>query len=87
MLQAAVDGRRCSSSGGGVGGGGVACALTVHDGRDHNLVKEMRDEGELHELLRRVAGLASAPAAASEEEEESGAIAEGFVGFRDCGDL
>ena len=47
----------------------------------------MRDEGELHELLRRVAGLASAPAAASEDAEESGAIAEGFVGFRDCGDL
>ena len=87
MLQAAVDGRRCSSSGGGGGGGGVACALTVHDGRDHNLVKEMRDDGELHELLRRVAGLASAPAAASEDAKESGAIAEGFVGFRDCGDL
>ncbi len=35
----------------------VSCTLTVHEERDHNLVKEMRDAGELHELLQRVAGV------------------------------
>ena len=58
---------------------GLSCTLTVHEGRDHNLVKEMRDEGELHSLLRRVAGLT--------RESEGDEISEEFVGFQDCGDI
>ena len=50
MLAAAVAERRAHR-----GESGVACELTVHAGRDHNLVKEMRDAGELHALLRRFA--------------------------------
>jgi hypothetical protein len=71
-------------------GGGVSCRLTVHEGRDHNLVKEMRDEGELHALLRRVAGVETAEAGAAREAGARAAavgIDANFVGFHDCGDI
>ena len=61
-------------------GGGLACSLTVHPGRDHNLVKEMRDLGELQALLQRVAGLAGG-------FSDNEGITDDFVGFRDCGDI
>ena len=62
----------------------VSCVLNVHEGRDHNLVKEMRDAGELHELLQRIAGVG---AAAAQGDGATSTIVDGFVGFRDCGDL
>ena len=51
ILKAAVDrrarkGRR----------GGLSMSLTVHGERDHNLVVDMRNSGELHALLRRHVG-------------------------------
>jgi len=84
LLVQAVDERRRRLGG---GEGELSCALTLHDGRDHNLVKEMRDAGELHDLLRRVAGLElDAPPTAAEPQPSAG-IAAGFVGFEDCGDF
>ena len=61
-------------------GGGVprlACAVTVHAARDHNLVVDMRDTGELHDLLCRLV----------REDEPSGVMPADFVGFQDCPDF
>ena len=35
--------------------GDERCTITLHEGRDHNLVTDMRDAGELDALLRRIA--------------------------------
>ena len=54
MLQAAVATRASKED--NSGGGGLSCRLHLHAGRDHNVATEMRDSGELHELLRRLCG-------------------------------
>ena len=97
MLTSAVDERRQRYGHGeeltaSVGSNGeVSCELTVHPARDHNLVKEMRDEGELHALLQRVAGIdalvTTQMEAGTAPAESATILADGFVGFHDCGDL
>ena len=60
---------------------GVACSVTVHAARDHNLVVDMRDSGELHELLCSLV---------AEEGAEAGGEAEipsDFEGFTNCPDF
>ena len=58
----------------------MTCELTVHEGRDHNLVTDMRDAGELDALLRRIA-------AGDDDEGGGAAIPEEFRGFEDCPDF
>lgn len=61
------------------------CKLTVHEGRDHNLVTEMRNEGALDALLARVAGCESP---ASDGRVPPGqALAAAFVGFEGDADF
>ena len=69
---------------GGSGEEDIRCEMTRHAGRDHNLVTDMRDTGELHELLCRV--LAPPSTAASEGDSGEG-IPHEFVGFAECSDF
>ena len=65
------------------GGVGVSCRVKVHQARDHNLVVEMRDSGELHELL-------CALVAADDAQDIAGAAPEiptDFEGFANCPDF
>ena len=57
---------------------GLTCRVHVHADGDHNLVRGMRDRGELHRLLVELVGPTS-PATAG--------IPDGFVGFEDCPDF
>lgn len=60
----------------------LTCSVSVHEERDHNLVIEMRDTGELHELLCRV--VQSEPVAS---QSDLMPMPERFVGFKDCDDF
>ena len=62
---------------------GLRCFLKVHDGRDHNLVVDMRDSGELHQLLCRVV----ASEGTQNGAQEKSSIPSDFVGFEDCPDF
>lgn len=61
---------------------GLSCTVKVHEGRDHNLVVEMRDSGELHELLCR---LVTNPETA--DTTRHSLLPQEFVGFEDCPDF
>lgn len=65
----------------GAAGGCLSCTLEVHEGRDHNLVVEMRDSGELHDLLVRLVAADPARGGATES------LPSQFVGFHDCPDF
>ena len=54
----------------------------MHVARDHNLVVEMRDSGELHELLRSL--VAEEDGAAAHDAAE---IPSDFEGFANCPDF
>lgn len=70
-----------AAAGGGGVGFGVTCAVKVHEARDHNLVVEMRDSGELHDLLRSL--VAEEEGAAPDAAE----IPSDFEGFANCPDF
>ena len=55
----------------------LACAVVRHPRRGHRLAGEMRESGELHELLRRAVGDGAA---------EQG-LPESYVGFEGCDDF
>ena len=55
----------------------LACAVVRHPDRGHRLAGEMRESGELHELLRRAVG----DGAAEQRLPES------YVGFEGCDDF
>lgn len=59
-------------------GNDLSMDLKVHEGLDHNLVRNLKQTGQLHELLQRFAG----PAVV-----DADGIPEDFVGFKDCGDF
>jgi hypothetical protein len=65
------------------GGGGVTCTVELHADRDHNLVTDMRDTGELHELLCRLVRGEEIGAGRGVEP----AMAADFDGFPDCPDF
>ena len=79
MLQAAIADASSARA------GGVSCRVVVHEGRDHNLVVDMRDAGELHDLLRRVAA-APASTGGGDPTAQPGIPAD-FDGFKDCPDF
>ena len=91
-LRAAVEAHshpRAESSaarGVGVGGGGrrLSCNVHVHAGGDHNLVKGMRDAGELERLIRALVAL---PDERTEDGGRHDALPEDFLGFADCPDF
>ena len=61
--------------------GDERCTITLHEGRDHNLVTDMRDAGELDALLHRIATEGDG------DGDGGAAIPEGFTGFDDCPDF
>ncbi|KAL3908612.1 MAG: hypothetical protein SGPRY_009729, partial [Prymnesium sp.] len=60
---------------------GPRCDVIVHPGRDHNMVVDMRDSGELHTLL------CSLQDTAGRKSRPEVSLPEGFVGFHDCPDF
>ncbi|KAL1525112.1 hypothetical protein AB1Y20_019984 [Prymnesium parvum] len=63
--------------------GGVTCSVVVHDERDHNLVVDMRDSGELHDLLCRVASSRHG----TSDAKDADSLPDKFLGFHDCPDF
>ena len=86
-LQAAVDERHAAGDGGGGGGGGVAsralsCTTFVHANRSHNLVLQLRDAGELYEMLFRWLAPSAAPADPSPSSPSPSSSSSAFALFR-----
>ena len=65
----------------------LACDVTVHAARDHNLVVDMRDTGELHELLCRFVAEGEGAGDARGSAPAQIAMPEAFGGFQDCPDF
>ena len=84
LLQRAVEERAALATSPGADEA-VRCSVKVHDGRDHNLVVEMRDSGELHDWLCQLVAAEGAEGGAAAGVEE--ALPAKFVGFEDCPDF
>ena len=64
--------------------GVLSCSVHVHKGRGHNLVVDMRNSGELHELLQ---ALIAPPGGRTVRRAQKSGIPQTFIGFKDCPDF
>ena len=78
----------------------LRCTCTLHAQREHCLAADMRDTGELHEVLSRLVLSTARPCARLDiedaeleaqipeaEQTETQGLPMGFVGFEDCDDF